>query len=266
MKNIIIGEALPVAELSRLGLYDGARYLLDDTDIAALLSGRRTSLVNLQNLVSEAFVIDSLDAKLSLNLDEDSLHEIKLHPIYKEPKLSPDLLDVEADALIAGEVKNLAKPINFSDGTNRTIVFEYDSETREFISYDPKGVEIPFQINGEKLDAKKSKDFALGRIVQLIDGTMIQHRASEPKGIVASRTALILTFLKDGKTASFLLKDLVPIMDSSIHQTPFSAGFESAFLEMKKNDGAISDEILQQRELDEFKSEYSRGYSHGISR
>lgn len=266
MKNILIEEALPIAALSSLGLYDGARYLLDETDLSALLSGRRTSLVNLQNLVSESFTIDSLDAKLSLNTDEDSLHEIRLHPIYKEPKRSPDLSDIEADELISGEVKTIAKPINFPDGSARTIIFEYDRETREFVSYDPIAVEIPIQVNGEQLDENKKKDFAMGRIVQLTDGTMIQHRASEPRGIVASRTALILTVLKDGATTSFLIKNLAPIMDVSIHKDPFSAGFESAFLEMKKIDGSISDELLQQRELEEFKSEYTRGYGRSVSR
>ncbi|MFD2285983.1 DUF4099 domain-containing protein [Pedobacter petrophilus] len=266
MKHLIIEEALPIAELSKLGLYDGAKHLLNETDLTALLSGRRTGLINLQNLVSEAFVIDSLDAKLSINLDEDSVHDIRLHPIYKEPKLSPDLLDHEAKALIAGEFRNIAKPINFPDGTNKIVVFEYDSETREFISYDPAGVEVPFKVNGEKLDAKKKEEFALGRIVQLSDGTMIQHRACEPRGILSSRTALILTIIKDGDATSFLVRDISPIMDESIHQTPFSPGFEIAFLEMKKADGLASDELLQQRELEEFKSEYSRGYAHGISR
>lgn len=266
MKNIIVKEALPIAAFSRLGLYDGARYLLNETDLSALLSGRRTSLVNLHNLVSESFTIESLDAKLSLDTGADSLHEIRLHPIYKEPKRSPDLSDIETDELISGEVKNIAKPINFPDGSTRTIVFEYDSETREFISYDPVRVEIPIQVNGEQLDEKKKKDFAMGRILQLTDGTMIQHRASEAQGILASRTALILTVLKDGDTTSFLMKNLAPIMDVSIHKDPFSAGFESAFLEMKKNDGSISDELLQQRELEEFKSEYTRGYGHSVSR
>jgi len=266
MKNIIIEEALPIAELSRLGLYDGARHSLNETDISALLSGRRTSLVNLQYLATEDFVIESLDAKLSLNPDPDSLHEIRLHPIYKEPKRLPNLSDIETNDLISGEVKNVTKPISFPDGSNRTIVFEYDSETREFVSYDPTGVEVPFQVNGEQFDAKKREDFALGRIVQLIDGTMIQHRASEPKGIVASRTALIVKVFKDGIAKSFLMKDLAPIMDVSIHQTPFSASFESAFMEMMKINGGVSDELLQQREFEEFKSEYIRGDGHGISR
>jgi len=266
MENILIEEALPIAAFSRLGLYDGTRYLLDETDLSALLSGRRTSLVNLQNLVSESFTIESLDAKLSLNTDAGSLHEIRLHPIYKEPKRSPDLSDIETDELISGEVKNIAKRIDFPDGSTRTIVFEYDSEIREFISYDPVRVEIPIQVNGEQLDEKKKKDFALGRIVQLTDGTMIQHRATEPQGILASRTALVLTVLKDGTTTSFLMKNLAQIMDVSIRKTPLSAGFESAFLEMKKTDGSISDGILQQREFEEFKSEYTRGYGHSVSR
>jgi len=266
MKNIIIEEALPIAELSRLGLYDGARHLLDETDLSALLSGRRTSLVKLENLVSESFTIDSLDAKLSLNTDTDSLQQIKLHPIYKEPKRSVDLSDIETNELISGEVKNIAKSIDFPDGGSKTIVFEYDSETREFISYDPAAVEIPFEINGEQLDTNKRADFALGKIVQLADGTMVQHRASEPQGILASRTALILTVLKDAAATMFLIKNISPIMDVSIHQTPFSPAFETAFLEMKKSDGSLSDEKLQQMELINFKSEYTRGYGHGVSR
>jgi len=266
MKHLMINEALPIAELSRLGLYDGNKHLLSDADLSALLSGRRTSMVNLRDLVSEAFVIDSLDAKLSLHTDEDNFQEIKLHPIYKEPKRSPELLDDEANELISGDVKNVAKSVSFPDGSSRVIVFEYDSETREFVSYHPGGVEVPHQINGEQLDSKNRADFAMGRIVQLSDGTMIQHSATEPKGILASRKALILTVMKDGAARSFLVEDLSPIMDVSIHHTPFSPGFESAFLEMNKSDGSISDEKLQQRELEDFKNEYTRGYGHTISR
>ncbi|WP_431294520.1 DUF4099 domain-containing protein [Pedobacter sp. P26] len=264
MKHLMINEALPIAELSRLGLYDGNKHLLSDADLSALLSGRRTSMVNLRDLVSEAFVIDSLDAKLSLHTDEDNFQEIKLHPIYKEPQLMPDLSEEESRLMISGEQPNMAKTIRFSDGTDRTIVFEYDGETKEFISYDASKLSVPIKINGETLNAEKQKEFALGSIVELTEGTIIQYRASQPKGIIANRAALIVSYL--GEDAGFLIENISSIKDADIQLSPFTIGFENAFAGMQKNGSIDVNAGFLQKDLAELKSEYSRGYSHGISR
>lgn len=264
MKHLMINEVLPIAALSGLGLYDGNKHLLSDVDLSALLSGRRTSMVNIRGLVSEGFVIDSLEAKLSLHQGEDNFQEIKLHPIYKEPQLMPDLSQEESLVMISGEKSNVAKTIKFPDGIEKTIVFEYDPETKEFISYDSAKVSAPWKINGEILDAEKQKEFKLGNIVELSEGTIIQYKVSQPKGIIANRPSLIGSYF--GENIGFLIENISPIKDSGIQYSPFTTGFEKAFIEMQKARNLSVDEELLQKGLDELKSEYSRGYSQGISR
>ncbi|RZJ76795.1 MAG: DUF4099 domain-containing protein [Flavobacterium sp.] len=266
MEKMIIMEALPVAELSRLGLYEGGKHLLSPEDITALLAGRRTSLVNLKNLIGEAFTIESLDVKLSLHHSERWGDEIMLHPIYKEITLAKGMTEEELWPILTGEQTNLVKVVPSPEtGVDQTLVFEYDGETKEFISYDPLKVIVPFQVNGEKLDEKQRQDFAHGKIVELSDGTKFQYMSSLPKGIVSSRSALIVAISDNGESPSFLLKNLAPIKISSAQEQPFSPAFESAFLKMRKSEGVESEESLQ-IELDDLKNDYQSPLGLGSSR
>lgn len=263
MKHLMINEALPIAELHRLGLYDGHKHLLTDQDLSALLSGRRTSMVKLQNLLGEAFVIESLDAKLSLHTDEDNFQEIKLHPIYKEPQLVPELFPEETGLLISGERYNIEKSLRSPEGKEQTVIFEYDNETKEFISYDPSKLKAPFKINGEILNEKLQKDFAFGSIVELSEGTNVRYSVKEPKGIIANRSALIISSMEHG---SLLIERISPLPESGLQLSPFTPGFASAFIDMEKAGEQNADDRLFQKALEGLKIEYGKGYSHGLSR
>ncbi|KRT17727.1 hypothetical protein ASU31_00060 [Pedobacter ginsenosidimutans] len=256
MEKLNIDEALPVAELSRLGLYKDGKHLLSSDDITALLAGRRTSLVNLKNLIGEAFTIESLDVKLSLHHSERWGDEIMLHPIYKDITLAKGMTEEELWPILTGEMTNLVKIVNNPETrTDQTLVFEYDGETKEFISYDPLKVIVPFQVNGEKLDIKQRQDFAHGKIVELSDGTKFQYMSSLPKGIVSSRSALILAMSDNRQSPRFLLEGLAPLIVSSVQEQPFSPAFEAAFLEMRKSEGIQAEDRLQ-IELDDLKNDY----------
>ncbi|RZJ91212.1 MAG: DUF4099 domain-containing protein [Chryseobacterium sp.] len=266
MEKLIVQEALPLAELSRLGLYENGRHLLSTEDITALLAGRRTSLVNLKNLIGEAFTIESLDVKLSLHYSERWGDEIMLHPIYKEITLAKGMTEEELWPILTGEETNLVKVVHDPDtGTDQTLVFEYDGETKEFISYNPVLVKVPIQVNGEKLNDKQQQDFARGALVELSDGTRFQYMASLPKGIVSNRSALIVGMSVNGESPSFLLEDLAPLKVSSAQQQPFSPAFESAFLEMRKSEGVHSEDKLQ-IELENLKNDYQSPLGLGTTR
>ena len=266
MKHLIINEALPIAELSRLGLYNGHRHILNDDDLSALLSGRRTSMIKLENLVSDGFTIENLDAKLSLSKDEDSLHEIRIHPIYKEPRLTIDLSVEEAKLLVDGGLGNIAKSIKFPDGKERIIVFAYDRETKEFISYDPAELIVPFKINGEILSKKLQRDFAFGNTVELSDGTIVRYSVNEPKGIIANRSALIISNKDHGIPSGLLVEKIPSLSEAGIQLSPFTPGFERAFIDLEKAGEQNADDHLFQKALEELKIEYGKGYSHGLSR
>ena len=56
-------QDLPMKELETIGLAEKGQLLLNVNDLKALLSGRRTGLLNLKNLEAENIMRKALDAK-----------------------------------------------------------------------------------------------------------------------------------------------------------------------------------------------------------
>jgi hypothetical protein len=240
--------------------------LLNDDNIVALLSGRRTSIVQLKDLAGESFNILKMDAKLSLDTLPDGSNSIKIHPIYKDPLIIADMKLSEGLKLIGGEVPNLLKTIADPGGDEKKVVFEYDPETREFLSYDPAQVTLPHKINGEALTSSQQQLLREGSLVKLSDGTKLQHLIREPKGLISSSPALIISIAGPQGSSTFLLEGINGFPDEEKQQSPFTPAFEKAFLEMPDILGVQSDKTALSGELELLKSQYSRGYGHGISR
>lgn len=266
MEKLILNEALPIVALSELGLYVNGRHLLSEKNIKALLSGRRTSMLSLKNLKSDTFVIEGLEAKLSLG-KEGATDAILVHPVYREPKICAELEAKEGWAMIANDDANVAKVIkNSTDDSTRTLIFEYDSETKEFLSYSPSQVIVPIQVNGELLEESKRLAFAHGKLIEMADGTKIQYRASEPNGIIANTPVLILTIAGSEAPVSYLVLEIHPLKDYSIQQSPFTASFEAAYIEMERTENSLADREILKDSYEEFKNEYNRDYGAGHSR
>ncbi len=264
MKQTLINEALPALALSKLGLQEGKNFILNVDDLTALLSGRRTSLVKLQHLIGEDFTIESVEAKLSMDMEEDSDQAIIFHPVYKEPQLVADLSLEETQQLIRGELQNIVKNVKLSDGEDRRTVFEYDKETRDFVSYEASKVQVPYKVNGEIMNLDQKREFANGNVVELSEGTLVQYRATEPQGIIANRPALFVSYFEQNE--GFIIENIPPLKDTDIQHSPFTKGFEKVFFELQKSlPGGIKGDFLQ-REFADLKSEYSRGYGQGTSR
>jgi hypothetical protein len=243
----MIEEALPREELSILGLYSGGKFLLEDEDIDALLSGHRTNLIRMKNLKGESFQIDSIDAKLSLDKNIDGRLTIKLNPIYKEVHFDQQLEQSEVEELLADAKGKLEKIVPSAGDKSKKLIFEYDQETREIISYDPSMVQAPLKINGEELSDKQKEDFALGEVLELKDGTKVQHRASERNGLLSDRSALVLSVLLDGGISYLLVRGIRSLLrNDEIQQTSSTPAFENALREMQKAN--LSDPKLQQDE------------------
>jgi len=92
-------EELPMEELQKLGLADWNKIHIDDDDLAALLNGRRTDMLRLENLEQQGLHIPALDAKLSLRRNESGGVEILAHPIYKFAEGPEYLTDTEIESL-----------------------------------------------------------------------------------------------------------------------------------------------------------------------
>ncbi len=214
METIFFEKELPINDLEKLGLYRDGRLILEPEDLDALLSGRRTDLITLNELQSDGFRIERLDAKLSLDRTPEGKIKIQLHPIYKEAQRHPLLIDVEADQLELGTLSNVQKIYHTPEGKKKSWVIEYDPETKEFISYDPDKVKVPEKVNGEILSDIQKELYRNGGLVQLSDGTLLQHRASERKGILSDRAALVLSVLLDGGLSYLVIRGLRNILNN----------------------------------------------------
>ncbi len=227
---------LPIADLERLGLYKDGQLLMQPDDRNALLGGRRTELISLHDLRADGFQIDQLDAKLSIVPDWDGKLTLKIHPIYKEAQRHPLLLATEADMLENNLMSCISKTYNNPPAKPKTYIIEYDPETREFISYDPEQVIPPHKVNGETLSKKQQDDFRNGTVVTLADGTKLQYKASEPKGVLSDRNALIFSVLLDGGISYLLIRGIRHLLNSNKAQADGQTpAFQKAYAEMEKH-------------------------------
>lgn len=265
MENQFLEKELPVKELQKLGLYQDGKLTLEADDLDALLSGRRTDLIRLGGLQSEGFRIDSLDAKISLERSPDDKITVQIHPIYKQARKHPLLIDVESDQLESGTLSNVVKTYQTPEGKKKSWVIEYDQETKEFLSYDPDKVKVPEGVNGEKLSDIQKELFRNGGLVQLSDGTLLQHRASERKGILSDRAALVLSVLLDGGISYLIIRGLRNILNNPKEQKDeYSEAYNRVIREMERH--RVNNLPPDPAQDSNHTAQHKRGYGRGTSR
>lgn len=140
-------------ELQQIGLADGHKLKLDHDDLDALLAGRRSSMLRLEDLAFDDMQIKQLDAKLSLKRNADESVSLLLHPIHREPEAPAYLTRDEVEALEKGEKANLLKTLEDPQGNKYDVLIEFDKDTNEFIVSDTDHIEGPEQVNGVPLTA-----------------------------------------------------------------------------------------------------------------
>jgi len=261
MKTPFNENELPFKAFAKLGLGDQGALKLEPDDLNALLMGRRTSLVSLNDLKSDDFMIGQLDAKLSLSRSYSGEVELNIHPIYKEARKLDALTQFEADQLKFGVFSHLEKDMKASNGTLKPHIIEYDNETKEYIFYDPDSVLAPERVNGHKLSSSQKESYRNGDMLELPDGTRIQHRASEKQGILSDNTKLVLSVLLDGGLSYLLLRGVKNLIGNTEKQKELSSSYQSAY-----NDVLVQQSNSANSALNEFKPQYSRGYGHSSSR
>ena len=267
MKPLFKREELPVIDLQKLGLYKDGKNTLDPIDLSALLAGRRTDLISIQNLKTDAFHIQHLDAKLSLQRQPDGSVSLNLHPIYKQAVAHELLDEKEVEQLTNGKIANVTKQVDLEPVKKKTVIIEYDAQTREFISYDPSGVEPPEKVNGQQFTPEDKQNYQSGNVVQLKDGTRVQHRATERIGMLSDRQALILSVLLDGGISYLIITGIRNLLANREEQkSQYTKGYEQALKEMKKSEPAKDEIKLTQVPDNDHKNDYNRGYGRGSSR
>ena len=196
-------------ELQQIGLADGNKLLLDHDDLDALLAGRRTDMLRLENLILDDMKIAGLDAKLSLERQPDGSVGLLLHPIHREPLAPEYLTRDEAEGLKKGDTVNVLKTLKNDAGYDHDVLVEFDKDTNEFVVSDAENIEAPQEINGVPLTAEQKEKFRKGKEVKVDeDGTTIQYAATEKQGIRSDKLHLIASIVIDGGISYVLYKTM----------------------------------------------------------
>ncbi|MCT1531385.1 DUF3945 domain-containing protein [Sphingobacterium daejeonense] len=247
MENQFRESDIPIGDLRKLGLMKNGKPDLSEEDIDALVAGHRTDLITLRDIHGDGIHIQKMDAKLSLQRDVDGHMSLQLHPIYRDVKKHPMLLDVEADQLEQGTLTHVLKTYQGGDGKKKTWLIEYDPETREFISSDPQKVRVPSKINGETLSELQKEQYRNGDVVQLTDGTRLQRRASSRSGVTSNREALMYSLILDGGISYLLLRGLRNLFgNKSAQKDAYTEGYQRALLDMQQAQRTRQVPIYQQ--------------------
>jgi hypothetical protein len=211
-------QDLPYKDLQKIGLADNGELKLDADDLTALLAGRRTDILRLENLFSEGLRIRQLDAKLSLKPNESGILGLLVHPIYKQSQQLPFLTDTEAEKLEKAEVPNIEKSIFDDEGNFKNVLIEFDQETNEFIVTDEARILVPDQINGQYLSLDQKERYRKGKEVDMPDGTTVQFAATEKQGVRSNKLAFIASILIDGGLSFALYHGLNCLFGQKEHQ------------------------------------------------
>ncbi|WP_345952945.1 DUF4099 domain-containing protein [Mucilaginibacter sp. PAMB04168] len=233
---------LPMKDLETIGLAAAGQLLLNVDDLKALLSGGRTSLLQLRNLEAENIRIKSLDAKLSLQPDAGGKINLLIHPVYRKA-VAPEFLSVnEAKQLQQKEVANLLVTVPDGIARQKELLVEYDAETREFIISDTEKILAPDMVNGEFLTPAQKEAFRKGREVQIPDHTIFDYTAIDPQGIRANKLALVASILIDGGLSYVLYKGLNALFNQKHDDQAekLSAGYDNALGDMEARNLPLS--------------------------
>jgi hypothetical protein len=226
---------VPWKELKQIGLFKNGSLNLDEDDLQAMLSGRRTEMLRLENLNTDGLHIPSLDAKLSLRLDEHGALELLVHPIYREAEVPQYLTDDEANALERGEAVNVQKFVLDDKGDPKEILVEFDKDTNEFIITDTEKIIVPEMVNNEELSAEQKERYRKGKRVELEDGTTFQYSGTNSKGLSADKLALVASILIDGGISYILYKGLHALFGEKQDKekaSHYSKGYYDALADM----------------------------------
>lgn len=178
-KQAIFNENdIPYKELELIGVSKEKIWSLDKTNITALLSGKRTSLLDLTFHDNNGEEI-SLKGKISLYWKDNNNAGVKIHPIRQEIMNDINLKPKELERLRNNEV--IAKTIN-----NEKYLVQLDPETNELLKAKIKSISIPSSIKGVELNKQQKETLKSGKeLILNVDKEKITIRLdlNNPKGI-----------------------------------------------------------------------------------
>ncbi|MBS1528030.1 MAG: DUF4099 domain-containing protein [Bacteroidetes bacterium] len=237
IRQIYSRQDLPLGDLQRIGLAKDGVLALDADDLNALLSGRRTDMLRLENLNAEGVHIPALDAKLSLKQNKDGALELMLHPIHREPASPSFLTDTQVAMLEHGDTPNVHTVMFDGEGKPKDVLVEFDNDTNEFIVVDTDKIQAPDMINGLPLTAAQKERYRKGDEVTADDGTTVQYSATEKQGLRSDKHMLIASILIDGGATYILFKVINALFNREQHEEP-GLNFNKALKDMQETKAA----------------------------
>jgi hypothetical protein len=238
VKQIYQEKDLPMADLERIGLAKNGVLALDQDDLKAMLSGRRTDMLRLENLATDGLHIPALDAKISLKQNKAGKLELMVHPIYREPAVPKFLTAKHAGQLERGDIASIEHSLFNEDGKLKEVLVEFDRDTNEYIVTDTSKIVEPEAINGNPLTAEQKARYRKGKEVQMPDGTTIQFSGTNAKAIRSDKLALIASVLIDGGITYVLYKGLSALFNKKHTEKSgkYSEDYKKAFTGFSKQE------------------------------
>lgn len=205
--------------MTRVGIIneDTGDYQLEQKEIEAMLSGRRTSFVWLQHTVGSGFHFRDVDGKMSLTFDESGQAQFNIHLIKHHPPMPVYLYDEDLEGLLNGSKTHVEE---------KGRIYEYDSELRDLIDYLPDDIIVPDTINGFELTGQQMQDFRLGKMLEFDDGTRVLHKETESTGILSNNGTLILS-KRNGSNSSYLEIEEIKPIDHSVQQMEWTTAYQN---------------------------------------
>lgn len=189
---------LPLKELEQIGLYQSGELELKSEDIQELLQGKRTQLLTLELKNGNNPI--NLPAKLSFINGE-----FKIHPVYKQPRHHPLLTLQEANLLIQGQRSVLQKEAHPELQETGGVVFQYDRQTNEFISYLQKEIPVIRAVNNIVLNESQKESLAKGESIALQDGTRIQYTVQSLLSIHSDNKEVSVTIERNDESQVYII-------------------------------------------------------------
>lgn len=256
-------KTLPIKDLETFGVLKDGEFTIPEKEVEALKNGRMTDVVELKDLKGKDIHIEKMPARLSIVRGEDGNPALRIDPVYKEPNIHQDLSDVERKQLIQKELANIKKSYVDKEGNIQTEIIEYDQNTRQFLSYNPRDIKAPHAVNGEQLSPQQKKKYKEGENVQLADGTEFQLSPSSPKGLRSTNSALVLSVILDGGVSYLLMTGVSKLLGRETkEENAYSTGYLDAIKEVQKQ---VERRIARNpkdkdaiRDLNNIKQEYSK--------
>lgn len=228
-------KILPMQDLRIFGIYKDGKFTIPEEQVRALRNGRMTDIVELKNLKGKDVEIDSLPARLSIVKGDNGEPSLRIDPVYREPNSHPHLSEEERQRLIRSEIANIKKSYVDKNGNVQTEIIEYDQETKQFMSFDPRAIKAPEAVDGHKLTPEQKKRYKEGEVVELADGTDFQLSTIDKRGIRSNRNGLILSVILDGGLSYLLVIGIQRMLGKkSKEEESYSQGYIDGLKEIKK--------------------------------